>query len=328
MKNFWQKLKYPILSTTPMAGITDSAWRQILKKWGADVVHTEFVSVDALYYQSPKTLKLLEYSAREQPVVVQIFGKRAELYPKAAQIVAKTGVCGIDINFGCPAKKVAGHGGGICLLRDLDTVYDIVANTIEAVDLPISVKTRLSLNAVQGHPEKGQITVFDFLDKIAKLPIAALILHGRTYELPFTGPVDLKSLKQAGRHFKKLWPEAKYLINGSFQTVESVVSDLKYTEADGIALSRALYGRPWLFQQIKDYIKTGSYQEVDWQTKKQTILEHAELLWQTKDKKAFVEMRKHLLFYVKGRPDAKELRKQLVTVKNPQDVAKILKNLK
>ena len=310
-----------------MAGITDSAWRQICKKWGADVVHTEFVSVDALYYGSEKTIKMLEYVAAEQPVVVQIFGKRADLYPKAAKIVAKTGIAGIDINFGCPAKKVAGHGGGICLLRDLETVKKIVANTIESVDLPVSVKTRISLNTVQGDPEKGKTTVFDFLDAISEFPIAALILHGRSYEVPFTGPVDIEVLKKARDHFKKFFPDSVYLINGSFQTVESVVEDLKYTGADGIALSRALYGNPWLFKQIKDYLETGSYQEIGWETKKQTAIEHAELLWQAKGERAFVEMRKHLLFYVKGRPDATELRRKLVTVENPDQIKKILNPL-
>ena len=135
-------------------------------------------------------------------------------------------------------------------------------------------------------------------------------------------------LKKAGQKFKEIFPDAPFLINGSFQTVESVVEDLKYTKADGIALSRALYGRPWLFKQIKDYITTGSYQEVDWPIIKETAIKHAHLLWESKNDRAFVEMRKHLLFYVKGRPDATELRKQLVRVENPDDVAKILKPLK
>ncbi|MFA6605027.1 MAG: tRNA-dihydrouridine synthase [Patescibacteria group bacterium] len=327
MKNFWQKLKKPIISMTPMAGITDSAWRQICKSWGADVIHTEFVSVDAIYHGSSKTIQMLEYSASEQPVVVQIFGKNASLYPKAAQIVASTGVAGIDINFGCPAKKVAGHGGGICLLRDMDTVKKIVANTIEAVDIPVSVKTRIGLRKIQGKAEAGNISVFDFMDALADLPIAAMILHGRNYETPFTGPVDLEMLRDACTKFKSIWPKAPYLINGSFQTIESVVEDLKYTGADGIALSRALYGRPWLFKQIKEYIATGKYQEITWPEIKETAIRHAHLLWESKRDRAFVEMRKHLLFYVKGRPDATELRKQLVAVANPDDVAKILKPL-
>src|SRR3989339_455632 len=322
MDNFWEQLAKPILSMTPMAGITDSAWRQICKMWGADVVHTEFVSVDALYYDSKKSLKLLEYSSAEQPVVVQIFGKRADLYPKAAKIVEQTGVAGIDINFGCPAKKVAGHGGGICLLRDLDSVKKIVEATVNSVKIPVSVKTRLGLNNISGAPEKGQTTVFDFISAIKDYPISAMIVHGRSYELPFTGPVDIEALKSAGAEFKKHWPEGIFLINGSFQTVESVVADLKYSQADGLALSRSLYGRPWLFKQIKDYLKTGHYQEVDWPNIKETAIRHAELLWQSKNEKTFVEMRKHLLFYVKGRSDASELRKKLVNVTSPKEVAK------
>jgi len=328
MNNFWHKLEKPILSMTPMAGITDTVWRQICKLWGADIVHTEFVSVEALCYGSAKTMQMIEYQASEQPVVVQIFGKNAALYPQAAQIVAKTGVAGIDINFGCPAKKVAGHGGGICLLRDMATVKQIVKNTIESVDIPVSVKTRISVRKVQGQPDSGNVTIFDFIQALSDLPIAALILHGRSYEVPFTGPVDLEMLRDAGSEFKKTFPNSYYLINGSFQTIESVVEDLKYTQADGIALSRSLYGRPWLFKQIRDYINTGTYQEIDWETIKDTAIKHAELLWKSKNKKAFVEMRKHLLFYVKGRPDATELRQQLVSVTSPKDVAKVLNSVK
>ena len=309
---------------TPMAGITDSAWRQICKMWEADVVYTEFVSADALFHGSKKTLKMLEHKSTEHPIVVQLFGKNPDTYPKAAKILESLGVDGIDINFGCPAKKVAGHGGGICLLRDMETVRKIVANTITATSLPVSVKTRMSLNTVQGDPKQGKITVFDFIKALKDLPIAALILHGRNYETPFTGPVDLKGLKKAGKKFKT----GKFLINGSFQTIESVVKDLKYTKADGIALSRALYGQPWLFKQIKDYLKTGEYKKITWPEIKDTAIKHAHLLWESKGTKGFQEMRKHLLFYVKGRPDATELRKQLVRVENPDDVAKILKPLK
>lgn len=306
-----------------MAGITDSAWRQICKMWGADVVHTEFVSADALYYKSAKTMKMIEYKAAEQPVVVQLFGRRVEMYDKAAKIVAQTGVAGIDINFGCPAKKVAGHGGGICLLRDMPTVRKIVEATINAVEIPVSVKTRLSVNNITGKPEAGKTTVFDFLDALSDLPVAALIVHGRSYEVPFTGPVDLDALKKIKQTFKS----GPFLINGSFQTIESVVKDLKYTGADGIALSRALYGQPWLFKQIKDYIKDGKYQEITQQEINNTAIKHANLLWEEKGSRGFKEMRKHLLFYVKGRPDAAELRKKLVSVEHPKDVEKIFFDL-
>jgi len=323
MNNFWEKIDKPLITTTPMAGITDSAWRQICKMWGADVVHTEFVSADALYYENKKTMKMIEYKAMEQPVVVQLFGKRPELYPKAAKLVEKTGVAGIDINFGCPARKVAGHGGGICLLRDMNTAKQIVSNTIEAVDIPVSVKSRAQINVIQGNPKKGKITALDFIKKLKDFPIKAMIMHGRTYETPFTGPVDLKLLKKCKKKFKT----GVFLINGSFQTIESVVKDLKYTKADGIALSRSIYGKPWLFKQIKEYIKTGKYTDVSIEEVKETAIKHAYLLWEDKGSKGFKEMRKHLLFYTKGYPQAKELRKKLVYVNKPKEVEKIFKEL-
>ena len=320
MSNFWQKLNKPIITSTPMAGITDTAWRQLCKKWGADVVYTEFVSVDALYYDSQKTIKMLEYQASEQPVIAQIFGKRSELYPKAAKLIEQLGFAGVDINFGCPAKKVAGHGGGICLLRDMETVKKIVANTIEAVSIPVSIKSRISLNAISGAPDKGKITALDLLDALQEYPLAAVIIHGRTYETPFTGPVDLEGLKKLREKFT----QGIFLINGSFQSIESVVADLTYTKADGIALARSLYGQPWLFKQIKDYIQTGKYTKITWPEIKATAIEHAHLLYESKGSKGFQEMRKHLLFYVKGHPQAAELRYNLVRVTTPQEVEKIL----
>lgn len=306
-----------------MAGITDSAWRQMCKSYGAQVVHTEFVSVDALYYDSKKTLELLRYKKTEKPIVAQIFGRRADLYPKAAKIIEDLGFDGIDINFGCPAKKVAGHGGGICLLRNMDTVKNIVSNTCASVSIPVSIKSRISLNTIKGEPNKGNITALDLLASLEEFPIAAVVIHGRTYETPFTGPVDLEMLKKIRSAFTK----GIFLINGSFQTIESVVNDLKYTQADGIALSRSLYGQPWLFKQIRDYLETGKYQEISWPEIKAAAIKHAELLYEDKGEKGFKEMRKHLLFYVKGHPEASNLRQQLVAVNNPQEVEKIFKNI-
>ena len=324
MKNFWQKLSKPLITTTPMAGITDSAWRQICKSYGADVVHTEFVSADALYYGSKKTKKMIAYQKKEQPVVVQLFSKRPEMYSQAAKIVEATGVAGIDINFGCPAKKVASHGGGICLLRDLPTVQRIVEEVTKSVQIPVSVKTRASITDLN---KGGNITALDFIEALKDYPLSALIIHGRSYEKPFTGSVDLEILKEANLKFKKYFPNSIFLINGSFQTIESVVQDLEYTKADGLALSRALYGKPWLFRQIKEYLQTGKYTEITWSEKKDTIIKHAHLLYEDKGSQGFKEIRKHLLFYTKGYPQATQLRKRLVTVKNPQEVEIILKDI-
>ena len=291
------------------------------------MVHTEFVSADALHYGSQKTLKMIKFNPMEQPVVVQLFGKRPEMYARAAKTIEEAGAAGIDINFGCPAKKVARHGGGICLLRDMDTVKEIIDITTKSVKIPVSVKTRISLNKIKGKPAEGDITVLDFIEAIKDFPIAAMIVHGRSYEVPFTGPVNLDMLKTARDKFKKYFKDSPYLINGSFQTVESVIEDLKYTKADGIALSRALYGQPWLFSQIKDYYTTGKYKASNWQQSKETAIKHAHLLWSTKGTNGFKEMRKHLLFYVKGRPDAAKLRSKLVSVESPKDVEKVFNKL-
>ena len=166
MNNFWQKLEKPILALAPMAGITDSSFRLICKELGADVVYSEMVSADGLHYDSKKTLELLKFNKKELPLVVQLFGKRLEAFPKACEIIEKAGVSGVDINFGCPAKKVVAHGGGVTLMRDLDKCFEIVKVVCESTKLPVSVKLRTSINKING---PGKVTALQFIRKIKKL---------------------------------------------------------------------------------------------------------------------------------------------------------------
>ncbi|HNP75222.1 MAG TPA: tRNA-dihydrouridine synthase family protein, partial [bacterium] len=146
--NFWQKIKKPILALAPMAGVTDSAFRQLCKHYGADVVYTEMVSADGLYYDSKKTLELLKFSKAEKPIVVQLFGKRPATFVKAAAICQAAGFDGLDINFGCPAKKVVAHGGGVTLMRDLNNCRQIVEAVLAGTSLPVSVKIRAGIDEV------------------------------------------------------------------------------------------------------------------------------------------------------------------------------------
>ena len=141
--NFWKKLKQknkPILALAPLAGITDSAQRQLCKYFGADVLYTEMISSDGLFYDSKKTLEMLKLTKKEHPVVLQLFGKDEEKYKKAAKIVEEYGFDGIDINFGCPAKKVVAHSGGVSLMRDLDKCKKIIEAVLNNTSLPVSVK--------------------------------------------------------------------------------------------------------------------------------------------------------------------------------------------
>ncbi len=286
----YTKLKRPILAAAPMAGITDSPFRQICKQFGADLLYTEMISADALYYENKKTLELLQFSPREKPILCQLFGSRPEVFPKACRLVEKLGFAGIDLNFGCPAKKIQKSGAGVTLMKDLDKCHQIIQTVIKSTKLPVSIKTRKSVN---------NITILDFLKKISDLNVRMIMIHGRSYEQPFTGEIDYPIIKQA----KKIFP-GLVLANGGIQSPADAVKTLHLTGADGLGLARGLYGRPWLFQEIKENkIINKSKAEII-----EIIFQHAALVGD----KNIIPFRKHLLMYTKNWPSAKQLRQQLV----------------
>lgn len=317
--NFWLKLKKPILALAPMAGITDSAFRRICKKYGADVVYTEMISADGLYHDSKKTLAMLQFDKSEKPIVIQLFGKDDLKFTKAAQLAEQAGFSGIDINFGCPAKKVAGRGGGVTMMRDLAKCRRIIEATLSGTKLPVSVKLRSSIKE-----EGGIVTALEFLQAMDGLPLSAVMIHGRPYENPFAAEIDYEMIQQCVKYLKKISPQTIVLGNGGINTPEDARKMLELTGVDGLGLARGLYGRPWLFDQIKKYLKTGRTPEYDKKKIVKVILEHAGFALQAKDAYGLIELRKHLLWYVKGWPNAKELRSGLVRVEKIRDIEKIL----
>ncbi len=317
MKNFWQKVKHPILALAPMAGVTDSAYRALCRKNGADVVYTEMTAIDALYYGSEKTMKMLQKYKSEKPVVLQLFGKRPELVAKAVKHVEAAGFDGIDLNFGCPARKVVAHGGGVTLLRDMDLVHDLVRAVCESTKLPVSVKTRTSI-------KKGEdiVTVLDFIEKLKDLPVTTLMLHGRSYEQGFSGPPDYEMIKQAKQKFNGI-----VLGNGGINEPEDAGKMLELTGVDGVGVARGIYGRPWIFDQISEYIKKGKYTKADLQKIKKIVWQHAKLNFKSKGDHGLVELRKHLCWYFSGFPNASSYRKELVRVETLVDIKKVLQKI-
>ncbi|MEK7653360.1 MAG: tRNA-dihydrouridine synthase [Patescibacteria group bacterium] len=343
--NFWLKLlsasggKKPILALAPMAGVSDSAFRQICKEQGADVVYTEMVSADGLFHEGKKTLEFLKFAKSERPIVIQLFGKYPEKFAKAAKICEETGFDGIDINFGCPAQKVAGHGGGVTLMRDLPKCREIIEATIRGTKLPVSVKLRSSIGVIasavkQSHGiasvaslprNDSKITALDFIKFMKDLPIAAVMIHGRPYEKPFDGEIDFKMIKAVKDFYKKT--KTVVLANGGIKTPEDAKIILEKTGADGIGLARGLYGRPYLFSQIKNFLKSGKYKAATQKEIIKIILRHAALAEKAKGEHGLIELRKHLLWYVSGWSNAKELRSKLVRVEKINEIRAIFKGV-
>jgi nifR3 family TIM-barrel protein len=230
--------------------------------------------------------------------------------------MVKLGFDGVDINFGCPAPKVAKNGGGCALLGDLDRCRAIIEATLEGVDgtVPVSVKTRVSY---------GKTHVRQFAEKIADLPIANICVHGRPFEKPYLGSANLDCVKEV----KSLVP---FLVtaSGNAHTPEAAKYTLDYTGADGVALARGTFGRPWLAKQIKDYLRTGSYTEPTISEVLDIMVAHARLANNMQTERPFVEMRKVLGWYVHGVPNAAAYRAQLVRVTSIEEVETIVATIK
>ncbi len=308
MKNFWQKIKTPIIALAPMAGISDQPFRIVCKKFGADVVYSEMISAAALYYGSPETLKLMRFSKIERPYVVQLFGSEPQHFAKATEIITKKiKPDGIDINFGCPVKKIYRQGAGSALMTDLKKSRAVLEAVLANTNLPVSIKTRTAV---------GKTKLIDFIKNISDLNISALMIHGRTLAQGFTGPADWSIVKKIRPYFS-----GKILINGGINSVADYLEALKASGADGVGLGRGVWGRPWLFQEIKN--------------KKTIILtpqqifkiafEHSQLAFKLKSETGLVEMRSHLSNYVNGLKNAKILRGELMEARSLEDIKRVLK---
>lgn len=316
---FWEKLEYPILEMAPMCGVTDLPFRLLCHKNGADVVCTEMIMVQALSRHDKKSMVMAKVDNAERPVMVQLGGKDPEQFYKSAQVVQELGADGVDINFGCPAKKVVGSGGGVSLLRDLSLCREIVQATIEgAGNLPVSIKTRKHIKDKKGNI----ITSIDLLNELKGLPIAAVMIHGRTYEAPWTEEVDYNYI--AG--VRKVW-NGILLANGGIYEPEIAKNVLAITGANGLGIAHGVYGRPWIFKQIKDLLKNGSYSQLTWPEKRQVAIEHAKLAFELKGAHGIIELRKQLVWYVKGLENATDYRKNLVNVSTLDQVIEALNSI-
>lgn len=315
MKTIWDELPKPLIYLAPMSGVTNKAYRQMVKRFHSDLLFPEFISVYAMHYGSHRTLQMLEFDEEERPIIAQIFGAEPEYFYEAAQRLVQLGFDGVDINFGCPAPKVAKNGGGCALLGDLGLSREVIQATLDGVGgkIPVSVKTRVSYKNTH---------VRDFCKQIADMPLAAICIHGRPFEKPYLSAADLDCIKEA----KELVPFI-VIASGNAHTPEAAQYTLNYSGADGVALARGTFGRPWVGKQIKDYIETGSYAEPTIKEKIEVMLDHARLAGQMNTNRPFVEIRKVLAWYITNIPYAASYRKQLVRVNTIEEIEHIVQGL-
>ncbi|MCX6798294.1 MAG: tRNA-dihydrouridine synthase [Candidatus Falkowbacteria bacterium] len=305
-KNFWKELRRPILALAPLAGFTDSAYRQLCARYSAQVLYSEMVSATALFYDSKESLELIKFNRRlEKNYVVQLFGSNPAHFAKAVRIITqKVRPAGIDLNCGCPVKKVLQQGAGAALMKDIKRTREIIKVILANTDLPLSIKLRAG---------NGQMDASKFLKELSDLDIKAVMIHGRTLAGGFSGEVDLELIKNVRPYFKGV-----ILANGGINTPADIKRVLKTTGADGVGIARGALGNPWIFS-LKERPKNKS--EIF-----KVILDNAKLVKKLKGEAGLIELRKHLVWYVNGLAGASHLRAELVKVKTLKDLKNILNN--
>ena len=231
----------------PMEDVTDPAFRLMCKEFGADMVYTEFVSADALIRSVSKTEQKLNISEAERPVAIQIYGRDVDTMVEAARIVEQAQPDVIDLNFGCPVKRVAGKGAGAGMLRNIPLMLDITRAVVDAVRLPVTVKTRLGWDA------ESKIIV-TLAEQLQDCGIAALTIHGRTRAQMYTGEADWTLIGEVKNNPRMHIP---IIGNGDITTPQRAAECFDRYGVDGIMVGRASFGHPWIFKEIKHYLQTG-----------------------------------------------------------------------
>jgi len=312
MKNFWKKLKKPILCLAPMADVTDCVFRQIIAKYGKpDIFFTEFVSADGLAHPiaREKLLIDLKYSENERPMVAQIFGSKPDNIRKASALCKELGFDGIDINMGCPDKSIEKQYAGAAMIKNPKLIREIIRAAKEGSEgLPISVKTRIGYN-------KNEIETW--IPVLLKEDLAALTIHLRTRKEMSSVSAHWELMKRVVEIRDEMRVETLILGNGDVLNLEDAKQKVKETGCDGVMLGRAIFGNPWLFAS-KEYIPSTP-------EKLKVLVEHTKLFEEMLGQhKNFAIMKKHYKAYVNGFDGAKELRIKLMETENVLQVEKII----
>lgn len=303
----------------PMESVTDVPFRYICKKYGADFVYTEFVSSDGLVRNAQKTVKKLTIYDFERPIAIQIYGHIPEAMVEAAKIAEESNPDVIDINFGCPVKKIANRGAGAGMLKNVPLMVEITEKVVKAVKIPVTIKTRL------GWDENSK-NILDIAIRLQDVGIQALTIHGRTRMQMFKGKADWTLIGEVKNHPKIHIP---IIGNGDITTPEEAKQAFDNYGVDGIMIGRGAIGKPWIFRDIKHYLKTGQLLPSP-SIKEIVDLARLHFLKSIEYKGLPVgiyEMRRHFVNYFKGLPHFKDFKIKLVTSIDPDEILLLLEEI-
>ena len=288
------------LILAPMEDVTNPPFRKFCKKYGADWLYSEFVSADALVRSVNKSLKKLTIDESERPVTIQIYGRFIDSMVEAARIVEEVRPDFIDINFGCPVKRVAQKGAGAGMLKDIPLMVEMTRQIVQAVKIPVTAKTRLGWDA-------EHIVIEDIAERLQDVGIQALAIHGRTRSQMYTGEADWEPIARVKNN-----PRIKIPIlgNGDITSPEKAREAFERYGVDGVMIGRANIGRPWIFRQMRHYLETGELLP-DWSVREQIEVIKEQILLSVAwidEVRGLLHMRRHMAAMFKGLPHFRDLR--------------------
>lgn len=302
---------FPLL-LAPMEDVSDPPFRALCKKYGADLMYTEFISSEGLIRDAAKSVQKLDIFEYERPIGIQIFGHNIDTMIRTTEIVEQTNPDIIDINYGCPVKKVACKGAGAGILRDIPKMVEMTKRIVETTHLPVTVKTRL------GWDDSTKYIV-EVAERLQDVGIEAISIHGRTRKQMYKGEADWRLIQAVKEN-----PKIKIPVfgNGDIDSPEKAVEYTKKYGVDGVMIGRAAIGYPWIFREIKHFVSTGEHLAPP--TIKERVKaakEHLEMSLKWKNEiLAINEMKRHYANYFKGIPNFKPYRTKLVTTMNLDEI--------
>ena len=311
--------EFPLL-LAPMEDVSDPPFRLVCKQNGADLMYTEFISSEGLIRDAAKSVMKLDIFEYERPIGIQLFGSDIQSMIEAAIIADEANPDLIDINYGCPVKAVACKGAGAALLQDIPKMVEMTAAIVKAVNRPVTVKTRL------GWDDKTK-NIVDVAERLQDIGISALSIHGRTRSQMYKGPADWTLIGAVKNNQRMKIP---IFGNGDVDSPEAAVRLKNTYGVDGVMIGRATIGYPWIFKEIKHYLKTGEKldpppisQRVD------VCKQHLDFSIKWKgDFTGIVEMRRHYANYFKGLDHFKEYRMKLVTTNSYEEILQTLEEVR
>lgn len=303
------------LILAPMEDVTNPPFRKFCKRYGADWLYSEFVSADALVRSVNKSLKKLTIEERERPVTIQIYGRFVDSMVEAARIVEEVQPDFIDINFGCPVKRVAQKGAGAGLLKDIPLMVEMAREIVKAVRIPVTAKTRLGWDS-------EHIVIGDIAERLQDVGIQALAIHGRTRAQMYTGVADWEPIARVKENPRIKIP---VLGNGDITSPEKAKEAFEKYGVDGVMIGRATIGRPWIFHQIKHYFQTGTLLP-DPSLKEQIEIVKEQILQSVEwidEIRGLLHMRRHLAAMFKGLPHFRDLRIQMLQAPSVEELWRV-----